>query len=177
MTDSGTLSRKQFLFPLDFIRSEHDRQVALYDRLAELANDYQLGPVSKEAETLIAFLTEDLPLHGKDEEEDLFRLLKLRCRPEDGFDGILAQLEFEHSLDTVLAHHIVIDLEAIADRKTLESPMRIFMNLRTFVEAQRRHLAWENGVVLPLAQKRLDPGDLEEMGRNMAARRGMAYSG
>lgn len=75
----------------------------------------------------------------------------------------------------MLALHIVIDLKVIADRRTLESPMRMFVNVRTLVEAQRRHLAWENGVVLPLAQKRLESGDLEEMGRNMAARRGMAY--
>lgn len=170
-----SFAAERFLSPLDLIRSEHDRQLALYDRLDELANDEQLRPVSKEAETLIVFLTEDLPLHGKDEEEDLFRLLKLRCRPVDGFDGILEQLEFEHSLDRVLAHHIVIDLEAIADRRTLENPIRIFMNLRTFVETQRRHLAWENAVVLPLARKRLSPKDLEEMGRNMAARRAIVY--
>ncbi len=170
-----SFAAKQFLSPLDFIWSEHGRQLMLYDWLGELVNDEQLGPISKEAEKLIAFLTEDLLLHDKDEEEDLFRLLTLRCRPEDGFDGILKELEFEHSLDRVLALHIVIDLEVIADRRTLESPMRMFVNVRTFVEAQRRHLAWENGVVLPLAQKRLEPGDLEEMGRNMAARRGMAY--
>ena len=32
----------------------------------------------QEAETLLANLTNDFPLHAMDEEEDLFRLLKLR---------------------------------------------------------------------------------------------------
>ncbi len=166
----------QFLRPLDVIRSEHDRQRLLYDRLAELAKDRQLEPVMEEVETVIAFFTEDLPLHGRDEEEDLFRLLQLRCRPDDGLDAILAQLEFEHSLDKVLAHHIVIDLREIASERAPESPMRIFMELRTFTEAQQRHLAWENEVVLPLAGRWLRPEDLEEMRRNMAARRGLFLS-
>ena len=55
--------------------------------------------------------------------------------------------------------------------------MRLFMDLRTFAEAQRRHIAWENSLVLPLARKRLTAKDLETMGRNMAARRGIAYLG
>ncbi len=171
------LTPDQFLRPLDVIRSEHEHQGLVCDRLGELANDQQVGPVAQVAETLIAYLTSDLPLHAMDEEEDLFRLLKLRCRPDDGFDAILAQLEFEHSTDKVLAHHIVIDLKEIAAARTLNSPMRIFVDLRTFADAQRRHLARENGVVLPLAGKRLTLADLAEMGRNMAARRGIIYPG
>ncbi len=168
---------EQFLRPLDVIRSEHDRQLLVCYRLMELAHDLQLEPVAEEAETLLAYLTEPLLLHHKDEEDDLFRLLKLRCRPDDGFDGILAQLEFEHNLDTVLARYIVIDLRKIIGRRTPESPMRLFMDLRTFAEAQQRHIAWENRVVLLLARKRLTPKNLEEMGRNMAVRRGIAYPG
>ncbi len=126
---------------------------------------------------MLANLTNDFPLHAMDEEEDLFRLLKLRCRPDDEFDAILTQLEFEHSTDKVLAHHIVIDLKEIAVATALSSSMRVFADLRSFAECQRRHLACENGVVLPLAGKRLTPADLAEMGRNMAARRGITYPG
>ena len=167
----------QFLRPLEAIRLEHDLQLLLCERLLKLANDQEVGSVAQVAETLLAYLTSDLPLHAMDEEEDLFPLLKLRCHPGDGFDAVLAQLEFEHSVDKVLAHHIVIDLKEIAGARALSSSMRFFADLRSFAECQRRHLAWENGVVLPLAGKRLTPPDLAEMGRNMAARRGITYPG
>ena len=46
---------EQFLHPLDVIRSEHDRQLLVCDRLVELAKDFQLEPVAEEAETLLAY--------------------------------------------------------------------------------------------------------------------------
>ncbi len=163
----------QFLRPLEAIRLEHDRQLLLCERLLQLANDQEVGPVAQVLENLLAYLTSDLPLHAMDEEEDLFPLMKLRCHPGDGFDAVLAQLEFEHSVEKVLAHHIVIDLKEIAGARALSSSMRIFADLQSFTECQQRHLAWENGTVLPLASKWLTPADLAEMGRNMAARRGI----
>ncbi len=52
---------------------------------------------------------------------------------------------------------------------------RLLSNLRGFAATQQRHLEWEDRVVLPLAQKRLSAEDLEQIGRNMAARRGLSY--
>ena len=163
----------RFLRPLEVIRLEHDRQLLLCERLLQLANDQEVGPVAQVTETLLSYLTSDLPLHAMDEEEDLFPLMKLRCHPGDGFDAVLAKLEFEHSVEKVLAQHIVIDLREIVGARALRSSMRIFADLRCFTECQQRHLAWENGMVLPLADKWLTPADLAEMGRNMAARRGI----
>jgi hypothetical protein len=40
-------------------------------------------------------------------------------------------------------------------------------------EFQRRHIAWENGVLLPLAKRRLTAGDIADLGRAMAGRRGV----
>ena len=171
-----SLPPDQFLNPLDVIWREHERQHLLSDWLSELANSLRPDPVVTETATLLSYLTQDLPLHLRDEDEDLFPMLKHRCRPEDGFGRIMAQLSYEHALDKVLVCHIVIDLKEIAS-ETVASPNRLFISLHTFAEVQRRHLAWENGVVLPLACKRLSPKDLEEMGRNMAARRGISYPG
>ena len=41
-----------------------------------------------------------------------------------------------------------------------------------FATLQRRHLAWENGTILPLARQRLSAEDKAELGRRMTARRG-----
>ena len=96
----------QFLRPLDVIRSEHDRQLVVCDRIENLANDRQLESVLGAAKRLLAYLTKDLPLHCQDEEEDLFRMLRLRCRPEDGIDAILAELDRDHATEMFLAHSI-----------------------------------------------------------------------
>ena len=88
---------------------------------------------------------------------------------------VLAQLEWEHNLDKVLRTNLVIDLKELAVKRPSDNTMRVFVSLRTFAEAQQRHVAWENSVVLPIAEQWLKPEDLEIMGRNMAARRGIAY--
>ena len=67
---------------------------------------------------------------------------------------------------------MAVGLKTIVDGRTLDYPRRSFNDFRTFAEARRRYVARENGVVLPLAHDRLNAKDLEEMGRNMAARRG-----
>ena len=68
-------------------------------------------------------------------------------------------------------------MEVIAKGAKLANPVRMLFNARAFAEAQRRHIAWENNVLLPLARKRLTEADLKELGRNMAAMRGIVYPG
>jgi hypothetical protein len=43
--------------------------------------------------------------------------------------------------------------------------------LRSFFESYRRHIAWENTIVLPLARARLTGEDLDKLGRAMAGHR------
>jgi hemerythrin-like domain-containing protein len=42
---------------------------------------------------------------------------------------------------------------------------------RAFARAQRRHVAYENGSILPLARTRLTRKDLKQLSRRMAQRR------
>ncbi len=172
---ASPLTPGKFLSPLDAILLEHDRQHAIADWLLELASKQQLLPVLEEAEALLAFLTFDLLFHHKDEEDDLFPMLRLRCKPEDELDGILAELDRDHAAESFLIRDIAVDLRVILDGRDLEGPARFLSGLCIFAEGQQRHLLWENKVVLPLAGKRLTPEDLEVLGRNMAARRGIDY--
>ena len=43
--------------------------------------------------------------------------------------------------------------------------------LRSFFESYRRHIHWENAVVLPLARARLTREDIEELGAAMSRHR------
>lgn len=164
-----------FLRPLEFIRAEHERQHRICDDLLGLADESRIGVVSARAASLLRFLAEDFANHIRDEEEDLFPLLLRRCTPDDGIHEILGQLCLEHELDRDLVDFIVADLERFADGFRVANPTRFFNNVRAFAETQRRHLSWENRVVLPLARRRLGTGDLKAMGRHMAARRRLAY--
>lgn len=174
-TAAQSFTPDQFSRPLDVIRAEHDRQFLLSTQLIELATERHLGPLIGAAESLLAYLTEELPLHCRDEEEDLFPLLTRRCLAEDKIVSILAELEKDHAAESFLASHLVVDLKSIVVEEGSDPPAQIFANLRVFAEGQRRHLSWENRTVLPLAHKRLSSQDLNQIGRNMAERRGIPY--
>ncbi len=171
----ASISLDQFRFPLDVIVSEHNRQLQLCQQLEDLASNRRFDSLMQEAAALLVYLTKDLPLHCRDEEEDLFPMLKLACRPDDRVDGILAELERDHAAEMFLGRHVIFDLKLIVHGSPIDSTLRLFGNLSTFCKAQRRHVDWEDTVVLPLAQRRLSPTIQEEMGRNMAARRGMSF--
>jgi hemerythrin-like domain-containing protein len=168
---------EQFLRPLALMRLEHKRQRHLCDRLEALAEELSAGQAFNEAAVILVILTEELPRHIEDEEVGLFPLLERRCLPDDNVADILTQLRSEHELDEDLTSFIVADLEVIAKEAKLANPARLLFNSRAFAEAQRRHIGWENNVLLPLARKRLTEADREELGRNMAARRGIVYPG
>ena len=169
------IAAARFQRPLDLLRADHDRQDTFCCRLDALATDPEAEVEPEAYRALLAYLVQDLPLHTRDEEEDLFPLLHKRSRPEDGIKEVLIQLTREHALDGDLAGFLIDDMRALAERITPSPPMRFCINARAFAETQRRHLGWENRLVLPLARPRLTPADLAAMGRNMAARRGLAY--
>ena len=162
-----------FLAPLDFILSEHYRQRLLCEGLAKLTENMELAPVAALAAELKGFLDRDLRLHLEDEEQDLFPLLWQRAQPEDNVKDILDLLSEEHGLDEDLVDFLLEDLAVLASGAQLANPIRFLVNVREFAETQRRHLAWENALLLPVARRRLTQVDLAGLGRSMAARRGI----
>ena len=168
-----SLSPHLFLRPLDFIRSEHDRQLEICDHIGSLIEAGRLPPLLAASAMLLDYLTHDLPLHCRDEEEDLLPRLRRRGRSRDRVDGILAELDRDHATELFLGHSIATALRAARAGKAAD-PGSLFDDFGAFVAGQRRHVAWENRKVLPLARERLHPEDLAEMGRNMMLRRGIA---
>ncbi|MGF1610455.1 MAG: hemerythrin domain-containing protein [Kiloniellales bacterium] len=166
--DSGGLDE-----PLDLILSEHMRQNTVCGWLSTCADSEDMAAILPYAERLLAFLTEDLPRHCEDEERDLFPLLRQRCAREDGVERIVDQLSAEHALDRDVVDFLVDDLQRLVAHGRLPNPIRFFINLKAFAVTQMRHLAWENRTVLPLARRRLTDADLADLGRRMAARRGI----
>ena len=167
------LQRNAFFRPLDVLRWEHERQLQTSEWLLEQTRYERLEPLFEAVEELLGFLTEDLVFHHQDEEEDLFPTLQKRCRPRDSVEAILAESLRDHATEGFLMRDIVTDLRRAAKCQDVEDPGRFFASLRVFAEGQKRHLIWENEVLLPLAKMRLTEIDLEALARSMTARRGM----
>ena len=165
-----------FADPLAFIRDDHARQLRMCNLLDAFTEKLEVEPVKPLASALLDYVRGDLPLHTQDEDEDLRPALERRCEPEDGLDEVLKQMSKEHKLNSDLVSFLIDDLEALADGRTLNNPVRLLMNVKEFSETQRQHVTWEERVLLPLARQRLTQEDLAEIGRNMAARREAASS-
>jgi hemerythrin-like domain-containing protein len=157
--------------PIEFILEEHDRQLEVCVRLEDLVSASDSDPKAHWAASLLEYLTKDLPIHIEDEERDLFPLLASRQEHDQDLPVILDQLMSEHELDRGLIEPIVEDLRHIAEGSVLVDSGRFCMYVRTFTVAMRRHLNWENRVVLPLARRVLSKEDRALLRDGIADRR------
>ena len=157
--------------PVELILQDHDRQLEICSTLEALISASKPEPVADWAASVLDYLTNDLPLHVEDEELDLFPRLGSRQPPESNLRDILDQLILEHESDNGLADLIVKDLRAIADGGSPADPARFQWNVGAFCAMQRRHLNWENRMVLPLAEALLTNEDKRDLARRMIARR------
>jgi len=161
--------------PVEYLLAEHFRQQEVCRMLAALAGAPEPGALAATVAAALRYLAEDLPLHIADEEQDLFRCLRGRCLEEDGLGSILGVLNAEHERDETLAATLVADLRELAAGRAPADMAAFRHAAAVYSETQRRHVAWENGVLLPLARRRLTPVDWIDLGRRMAARRGIDY--
>jgi iron-sulfur cluster repair protein YtfE (RIC family) len=157
--------------PLEFLFAEHYRHRQMCRALEQLSvHPVFDGSALTEVE---AFIGRDLALHVRDEEEDLFPLLRRRCAPEDEIDAILGVLSEEHAADERLAASA---REALKKAMVRGVPIPMVeggaLALQHLAEQERRHLALENAVVMPIARLRLTAVDKEALSKSLAARRG-----
>lgn len=159
--------------PLDWLFAEHYRQRQLCQAIDEAAS-LMHAPVSLLAE-IVGFLRHDLPLHVLDEEEDLFPLLRRRCLAEDDINRVLGLLSSDHHAEVASAARLADRLEVLLNSGGAPSQMPdLVRSMHNFTQRERRHIALENAVVLPIARLRLTPRDLTGLSRRLAARRGRA---
>jgi hemerythrin-like domain-containing protein len=162
-----------FLSPIEFIAAEHDRQLDVCAVLDRLVHNPRHGATRGEIETARDYLRQDLPLHIEDEEKDLFPLLKDCSLVNDNVDEVFALLHREHEVDDRMVQEVLRDLDVLVAGSPFPDPTMFLRNAFAFRETHRRHLAWENALILPLARQRLGKGERLELGRRMAARRGL----
>jgi hemerythrin-like domain-containing protein len=168
---------KLFLEPVDFLLADHYRQRMLCRLLDALAVEPPGLDAQMRAEIARNYLRRDMPWHIADEEIQLFPRLRDRAVPTDGTSEMLALLEREHTGDQAQANDLLDVLDRLAEGLAPLDFPTFAANARSFAEVQRRHLAWENAMVIPLARRLLTAVDKVDLGRKMARRRALAYPG
>ncbi len=159
--------------PLSVIEADHASQLAVCRVLDRLLHNPRHGADAQELVAVRDYLRLQLPLHIADEEEDLFPLLRQQAPADDDLKQILAQLHTEHDTDRRLNDHLCSDIDCLITGHALADPAQFLKNAFAFSEMQRRHLAWENAVIVTRARKSLRKADQAELGRRMAKRRGI----
>ncbi|MCV0425678.1 MAG: hemerythrin domain-containing protein [Roseibium sp.] len=164
-----------FSEPIEYIFADHFRQRSLCSVLEQIADQTVVD--HEMASAALTFLEVDFELHVIDEEEDLFPLLRRRARPEDAIENILGTLSQDHALDQFEAETIMDVLTRLTSNAQETCTEKEAGRFKNFASNEKRHLICENAIVLPLARKRLTSVDLKNLGRRMAARRGIIFRG
>ena len=148
--------------PFALIEEDHALQLELCDLLECLADglpDFNRAI----ARSAAAILRQGFKPHLQLEEDMLFPLLRRRAPEGSPLRAIMQQLEAEHAADEGFAHELADELQLLADTGFARNAEMLGYMLRGFFEHQRRHIEWENCVLLPLARQTLTAADLAEL--------------
>ena len=157
--------------PIDIIAQDHTLQEDLCDLLERIADSLPSSVDRGIAENVLGYLDNDLAVHIRDEEEGLFPLLEAHAATHQAIPGILERLTDEHAIDAFYAEEVCEELRMLASGREPHNANSLGYLLRGFFETQRRHLAWENMTILPLARQLLTPADLGQLSKQLALHR------
>lgn len=159
--------------PLEMLYACHDRITAQCDTLDRLVshllvqgNDAQ---AAQAARAILRYFDTAGQHHHQDEEQDLFPALLAGGDSEAA--GHVARLLEEHKTLDAAWQALRPQLAAIEQGRADTVDADVAAHL---IARYARHIAFENGTLLPLAQTLLDAETLQRIGRNMAVRRGVA---
>ncbi len=157
--------------PLDFLCNSHHAQLALCDVLEGIADSLPNDIDRRLCFRAAMALRVDISLHHLDEERGLFPLLRKRVSVHESLQSSLQRLESEHYADEGFSEEVIEGLEALSRARADINHELIGYMLRGFFESIRRHIAFENEVLLPLARNAFTSGDLDTLAAVMRQNR------
>jgi hemerythrin-like domain-containing protein len=160
--------------PLRLIHSAHvriEQRTALLIELCKHVDAHGVDETArKTADAVLRYFDEASILHHEDEELDLFPSLlestppRSRKRVEDTLDRLTAHHKEMHALHATLRPFLVAMTEGRAAHLDPDLCVRIHA---LYVE----HIAIEESEIISLAEQRLSPAAVRQLGESMAARR------
>ncbi len=158
--------------PIDYIGREHARHMALcgYFRDKDLFAAMCQGEAPEAVQSLYSFLTQQLPVHVRDEQQALFPVLIRHAG--DAAGKVQQDVKFvrrEQEFDKSLIEFVLTDLQTLRKGRVLVNPLRLELNLETLLEGIDRHARWERDNLLPEAERTLPPTAKQEIRDRMAS--------
>jgi hemerythrin-like domain-containing protein len=177
----GPPSQSSFASPLALLSECHRRIERFLSDMTRVAVERQGGEltaVDREAlASAVRYFREAAPRHTADEEQSLFpRMRSAAGQQISEALSELSRLEADH--EHADACHT--EANSLADRWLAEGTLdstaaqRLIALLETLTAVYRDHIAVEDSAVFPAAAA-LPPEQLESIGREMAARRGLDF--
>ena len=145
--------------PLAVIEEDHALHLELCDVLERLADALPHDADQGLARVAVTFLRNGFPAHLRMEEHVLSQLLERHAAPAGLLRPIIEHLKAEHSADECAALEIADELQVLVEHGRVANADMLGYMVRGFFEAQRRHIWWENSVLLPLAREALTSED------------------
>ena len=175
----GAKPGHDFSEPLGMLSDCHRRIesfLAVLQEVSDRSPDGRLSAESREPfERALAYFRTGAPRHTADEEESLFPRLRRLAAPEALFDQ-MDRLEGEHRRAQAL-HATVDEIGARWLADSILVPQERAMLAHALEELGRlyaEHIALEDNQVFPLAGRILPGEEKRQIGREMAARRGLS---
>jgi hemerythrin-like domain-containing protein len=162
--------------PLEMLAACHERieaQLGTLERLGpHLAQRGCDAEARAAAQAVLRYFDTAGMLHHEDEDRDLFPLLRRRAAAQGraAIAAAVEELEREHGTIESQWHRLRRRLLAIGEGEARLDPEEI----ARFAWLQRRHIDRESSALLPFAREALNLSERAELGRRMAARRGVA---
>lgn len=183
----GQKPESGFEDPLGMLADCHKRILHFLDTLCTLAMTSGRAPLTdseREAlEDALTYFQTSGPRHTADEEESVFPRLRATRDPKaEEVLAKIASLEADHrwaerqhaDVDVICRRWLAAGTLTLGDRQRLNGTSNngILEPLMRFYE---HHLKLEEDAVFPVVQSVLPASELEAIGREMAARRGVAF--
>ncbi|MDD2930010.1 MAG: hemerythrin domain-containing protein [Sideroxydans sp.] len=160
--------------PLEMLQACHGRITAQCVTLRRLISHLQMQgndeQAAQAARAILRYFDTAAQHHHQDEEQDLFPALL--ASGDTAAASHIERLLGEHKLMEQSWRALRPLLLAIAEDRadTLDTEVAA-----QFIDRYARHIEFENGTLLPLAQQLLADEQLQRIGQNMAARRGVTH--
>jgi len=162
--------------PIALIRQDHLRQLKICAELESIADALPQDIDKARCERLSTLLPLSLKLHHQDEERALLPILGEIPQIAETVRAVQDRLEEEHATDEDFADELAAALAEVAELGWAENPEMLGYMLRGYFESHRRHIAWEEAVLLPLADAHLSRSQRHDMAAIMAENRNLQAS-
>jgi hemerythrin-like domain-containing protein len=162
-TEMGQPERFDATDPLAVILIDHRGHLDLCDLLEEIADSLPNEISGASCHQAIRGLRDRVRNHHRFEDEHFFPLLRIRAAEEERVLLSLDRLSSEHRIDEGYVEEVLELLTAVVGGSFRGPPELAGYMLRGLFESLRRHIAFENEVLLPLAHRLLTTADRAQL--------------